>query len=181
MQIARVKIKGTDINAVKSVVKKIKELSEKAGVKCRGEIYLPTKRIRIDTRKSMSGGGTETYEHWELRIYRCFLDVDSNANLLQRIMRLYLPKEVQGDADLSLEIKIINKEVRRRKRKKDSEENIEENMEAKVKHKEGKRKEINDREKKGEKKEMVKEKRRDKKEGKPHKKQQKKASEKREN
>ena len=66
MQRARIKLASTDINKINQVSGSIKEIADKTGVDMSGPIPLPTKKLRVTTRKSPDGEGTETWERFEL-------------------------------------------------------------------------------------------------------------------
>ena len=62
MQKARIKLASTDISKLNEVCVSIKEIANKTGVEIRGPIPLPTKLLKVTTRKSPDGEGTETWE-----------------------------------------------------------------------------------------------------------------------
>ena len=51
MQKARIKLASIDINKINDVCSYIKDIAEKTGVNMKGPIPLPTKRLRVTTRK----------------------------------------------------------------------------------------------------------------------------------
>ncbi len=101
MQKARIKIASTDINKINEVCQYIKEIAEKTGVVMRGPIPLPTKRLRISTRRAPDGEGSETYERFEMRIHKRVIDLGIDERALRLIMRIPIPE------GLNIEIEII--------------------------------------------------------------------------
>ena len=61
----------------------------------RGPVPLPTKKRKITVRKSPSGEGTHTFDKWELRIHRRYVEIDQDERTLRQFMRLKMPEEVQ--------------------------------------------------------------------------------------
>lgn len=100
MQIARIQISGTDYKILDNLAKRIKITAEKFGSDVHGPIPLPTKKLRINTRKAPDGEGSETYEKWEMRVHKRVLDVGVNERVLRRIMRLEIPPEVHIEIEL---------------------------------------------------------------------------------
>ncbi len=100
MQIARVKLSSSDHLKVDEVARQIKEIAEKFGVSVSGPIPLPTKRMRIVTRKAPCGRGSETYERWEMRIHKRVLDITVNDRALRHIMRVEVPDGVHVEIEL---------------------------------------------------------------------------------
>ena len=52
---ARIRLSGTDPGDLNSICDEISKIAEKTGVKLRGPIPLPTKRLVVPTRKSPCG------------------------------------------------------------------------------------------------------------------------------
>ncbi|MEM4336517.1 MAG: 30S ribosomal protein S10, partial [Candidatus Woesearchaeota archaeon] len=70
MQKARIKLASTSIDKINQVCNYIKEISEKTGVDMRGPIPLPTKKLKVTTRKGPCGNGTATWERYEMRVHK---------------------------------------------------------------------------------------------------------------
>ena len=88
MQKARIKLSSADYAKLTDICVRILDVAERTGVKHSGSIPLPTKKLVIPTRKSPCGGGTESYEHWQMRIHKRLIDIESDERTLRRIMRV---------------------------------------------------------------------------------------------
>ena len=99
MQIARVTLTSPDYQQLNKVASQIIEVAERTGVKHSGIIPLPTKRLIVPTRKAPCGGGTETYETWQMRIHKRIIDINSEDVTMRRIMRIEIPENVQMTID----------------------------------------------------------------------------------
>ena len=53
----------------------IKRIAVEKQVKVSGPVRMPTKILRITTRKSPCGEGTNTWEHLEMRIHKRVIDL----------------------------------------------------------------------------------------------------------
>ena len=100
VQRARIRLTSIDYRKLDQVCREIKEISEKVGVKISGPIPLPTKKIRVPTRKSPCGEGTNTWDRWELRIHKRLIEVEANERLMKRIMRIQVPDDVYIEISL---------------------------------------------------------------------------------
>ncbi len=100
MQVARVKLSSMDHKKLDEVANQIKEIAEKFGASVSGPIPLPTKILRITTRKAVSGRGAETYEKWQMRIHKRVLDIGLNERALRHIMRIEVPDGVHIEIEL---------------------------------------------------------------------------------
>jgi small subunit ribosomal protein S10 len=90
----RIKLKSLDINQLNQICEQIKELASKAGVPISGPIPLPTKKLKITTRKSPCGNGTATFDNFEMRIHARVIDIPADDRVLHAVMRLYIPRSV---------------------------------------------------------------------------------------
>ena len=93
-QTVRIKLSSISIDQLNDITSTIKEISKKAGVIAKGPIPLPTKRLKVTTRKSPCGDGTATFDRFEMRIHKRVIDLPSNDRVLHSIMRLPIPKSV---------------------------------------------------------------------------------------
>lgn len=91
---ARIKLIGKDPEKLVDVCNQIVEIAKITGVPIKGPIPLPTKKMKVGTRKSPCGDGTETYEHWEMRIHKRLIDVKGDERTLRQIMRVKVPDDV---------------------------------------------------------------------------------------
>lgn len=91
---ARIKLSSTNLEKLNEVCAELKEITEKTGVRMKGPIPLPTKRLRITTRKTPCGEGSHTFDRWEMRIHKRLIEMDINERCMRRIMSLRIPDDV---------------------------------------------------------------------------------------
>lgn len=97
----RIKLVSANIDKLNEIVNAICEIASKAGVAIHGPIPLPTKRLKITTRKSPCGNGTATFDRFEMRIHKRLIDMPADEKVLHAIMRMPISK------DVNVEIKVI--------------------------------------------------------------------------
>jgi len=100
MQKARIKLASTNISALNDVTDQIKQIAERTGVRMSGPIPLPTKRIRITTRKSPDGEGSATFDRFELRVHKRLIDIEADERAMRQIMRIRVPEDVTIEIEL---------------------------------------------------------------------------------
>lgn len=100
MQTARIKLSSSDYKRIEDICGKIQEVATRTGAKHSGTIPLPTKKLLVPTRKSPAGGGTESYEKWQLRVHKRIIDVHADEVTLRRIMRVEIPENVHVEIEL---------------------------------------------------------------------------------
>ena len=92
---ARIRLISANLQDINDVAEQIKRISEKMGAKVRGPIPLPTKKLRVVTRKSPCGEGSHTFDKWEMRIHRRLIDIDAtDPRVLAQLTRLNIPETV---------------------------------------------------------------------------------------
>jgi len=100
-QLARIKLTSTNLENLEAVCREIKGIVEKTGVRMKGPIPLPTKRLRVVTRKAPSGQGSHTFDKWEMRIHRRLIDIDADERTMRQLTRLRIPEDVYIQLNLS--------------------------------------------------------------------------------
>lgn len=100
-QRARIKIASIDIDKVNQICSSIQEIAQKTGTLLRGPIPLPTKKLKVTTRKSPCGNGTATWERYEMRIHKRLIDLGADERTLRLVMRVPIPE------DLNIEIEMV--------------------------------------------------------------------------
>lgn len=102
MQKARIKLASTDISKINATCDYIKGIADKTGVVMRGPIPLPTKKLKVTTRKSPCGNGTATWERYEMRVHKRLIDLGIDERALRLVMRVPIPE------GLNIEIEMID-------------------------------------------------------------------------
>src|SRR3989344_1538272 len=94
MATVRIKLSSIDVTQLNEITDTIKDIAKKAGVAAKGPIPLPTRRLKVTTRKSPCGDGTATFDRFEMRIHKKIIDLPSNDKVLHSVMRLPIPRSV---------------------------------------------------------------------------------------
>ncbi len=102
MQKARIKLVSTEIDKINQVSDYIKSIAEKTGVPMRGPIPLPTKKLKVTTRRSPCGNGSETFDRFEMRVHKRLIDLGLDERALKLVMRVEIPE------GLNIEIEMVD-------------------------------------------------------------------------
>ena len=103
MQRARIKLASTDIEKITAVCTSIKDIVERTGVDMHGPIPLPTRKLKVTTRKCPCGDGKATWDRFEMRIHKRLIDLGVDERALRLVMRVPIPE------GLNIEIEMIEK------------------------------------------------------------------------
>lgn len=99
-RIVRIKLSSTSIGDLNTVCEEIKSIAKKTGVRMRGPIPLPTKRLTVTVRRAPSGQGYHTFDHWEMRIHKRIIDLDADERAMRQLMRIRVPKTVRVEIEI---------------------------------------------------------------------------------
>ncbi|MEM4699341.1 MAG: 30S ribosomal protein S10 [Candidatus Nezhaarchaeales archaeon] len=100
MKRARIRVSSPNLKDLQEVCTEIVNIAKKTGVRVRGPIPLPTKRLVVPVRKAPSGEGTHTFDHYELRIHKRIIDIDAEERTLRSLMRIRMPETMHIEIEL---------------------------------------------------------------------------------
>jgi small subunit ribosomal protein S20e len=67
-------------------------------LKVKGPVRLPTKTLKITTRKTPNGEGSKTWDRYEMRIHKRLIDLHSPSEIVKQITSIHIEPgvEVEG-------------------------------------------------------------------------------------
>ena len=101
-QKARIKLASIEIDKINQICASIKDIADKTGVTLRGPIPLPTKKLKVTTRKSPDGEGKASWERYEMRVHKRLIDLTADERTLRLVMRVAIPE------GLNIEIEMVD-------------------------------------------------------------------------
>ncbi|MCE4610561.1 MAG: 30S ribosomal protein S10 [Desulfurococcales archaeon] len=94
MPFIRIWLWSTDVKSLEEVVSEIRRIAQKMGVRMRGPVPLPTKRLEVPIFRLPHGEGSKYWDHWELRIHKRLIDLEADERVLRQLMRIRVPENV---------------------------------------------------------------------------------------
>jgi small subunit ribosomal protein S20e len=67
---------------------------QKEGLRPRGPLPMPRRRLRVTTRRAPCGNGTETYDHFELRVFKRVISFTGSAAAVKQVTQIPIEPEV---------------------------------------------------------------------------------------
>merc|ERR1719174_1430337 len=67
----------------------------------KGPVRLPTKKLRITTRKAPSGEGTNTWDKFEMRIHKRLIDFIAPSEIVKEIAKVELEPDVNVEVSIN--------------------------------------------------------------------------------
>ncbi|MAG20365.1 30S ribosomal protein S10 [archaeon] len=100
MQKARIKLASTNIDQLNQITENIKNIAKKTKTKLYGPIPIPTKRMKITTRRSPDGEGKASWERYEMRVHKRLIDLGVDERALRLVMRVPIPEGVNIEIEV---------------------------------------------------------------------------------
>jgi small subunit ribosomal protein S20e len=89
--------------STENIEKVCRELIKRANdkkVKAKGPVRLPTKTLRIHTRKTPNGEGSKTWDFYEMRIHKRLIDLSCPSEVLKQIININIEPGVEVDVTI---------------------------------------------------------------------------------
>jgi len=97
---ARISLASANISQLNEICGAIKEIADKTKVKMAGPITLPTKKMKLTTRKSPDGEGKASFERYEMRVHKRLIDLGVDERALRLVMRVPIPESVSVQIEM---------------------------------------------------------------------------------
>lgn len=97
---ARISLASADIAELNEICNAIVDISKKTKVEIAGPITLPTKKLKLTTRKSPDGEGKASFERYEMRIHKRLIDLGVDERALRLVMRVPIPESVNVQIEM---------------------------------------------------------------------------------
>ena len=98
---ARIKLISNDLEKINKFINNSKQIMEKLGLSLKGPIPLPTKKLKINVRKSPCGDGKSSFERHEMRIHKRIIEFGMDDRAFRQIVKISIP------VGLNIELKLI--------------------------------------------------------------------------
>ncbi|MDC0340447.1 MAG: 30S ribosomal protein S10 [Euryarchaeota archaeon] len=103
-----IKLTGENHSDIDLVAAQIKNICETGGISLRGPIPLPTRRLVVPVRKAPSGEGSETYDHWELRVHKRLIEMDITTGKDEKALLAVARIQVPDTVGIELTMRAVN-------------------------------------------------------------------------
>ena len=85
IQRIRMTLRAKEVKSLEDACSQIISRAKKEGFKTKGPVRIPTKILRITTRKSPCGEGTNTWDRFEMRIHKRVIDIMCPSSVVKEI------------------------------------------------------------------------------------------------
>ena len=98
--VARIRLMSTDHQELDGICNEMRKIADRTGVRLKGPVHLPTRKLKIATRKTPCGEGTQTWEHYEMRIHKRLIDIDAEEKTMRQIIKLNISRSIFVEIEL---------------------------------------------------------------------------------
>uniref|UniRef100_A0A915CNY3 Small ribosomal subunit protein uS10 n=1 Tax=Ditylenchus dipsaci TaxID=166011 RepID=A0A915CNY3_9BILA len=81
----RITLTSQNVNALEKVSAQLIKGAKEENLVVKGPIRMPTKMLRITTRKTPCGEGSKTWDHYQMRIHKRLINIKSSSEMLKKI------------------------------------------------------------------------------------------------
>eukprot|EP01123_Difflugia_compressa_P014676 TRINITY_DN7902_c0_g1_i1.p1 TRINITY_DN7902_c0_g1~~TRINITY_DN7902_c0_g1_i1.p1 ORF type:complete len:132 (-),score=27.83 TRINITY_DN7902_c0_g1_i1:69-464(-) len=105
----RITLNSRNVENLEKVCAELIREAKAQNLKVKGPVRMPTKILRITTRKSPCGEGTNTWDRFEMRIHKRIIDLYSPQDVVKQITSIQIEPGVQVEVTIE-DDKVITKE-----------------------------------------------------------------------
>ena len=96
----RITLTSRNVQNLEKVCADLKKGAVDRNLRVAGPVRLPTKNLRITTRKAPSGEGTNTWDRFEMRIHKRLIDLQAPSEVVKQITKI----NIEPGVDVTIRI-----------------------------------------------------------------------------
>ena len=97
----RITLTSRNVKNLEKVCSDLKRGAVDKKLKVSGPVRMPTKKLKIVTRKAPSGEGTNTWDRFEMRIHKRLIDLYSPAEVVKQITSISIEPGVEVEVTIA--------------------------------------------------------------------------------
>lgn len=92
----RITLSSRNVKSLEKVCTDLISGANEKNLSIKGPVRMPTKVLRVTTRKSPCGEGTNTWDRFEMRIHKRLIDIRSSTDIVKQITSISIEPGVIG-------------------------------------------------------------------------------------
>ncbi|KAH1075647.1 hypothetical protein J1N35_027975 [Gossypium stocksii] len=97
----RITLCSKNVKNLEKVCTDLIEGAKAKAIRVKGPVRVPTKVLRITTRKAPCGEGTNTWDRFEVRIHKRLIDLYSTADVVKQVTSITMEPGVQVEVTIA--------------------------------------------------------------------------------
>ncbi|KAL8693974.1 MAG: hypothetical protein Q9218_001272 [Villophora microphyllina] len=82
----RITLTSRKVSSLEKVCQELLERAKTKDLRVKGPVRLPTKKLKISTRKTPCGEGSKTWDTYEMRIHKRLIDLNAPTEVVKQII-----------------------------------------------------------------------------------------------
>ncbi|UKJ89464.2 40S ribosomal protein S20 [Theileria orientalis] len=96
----RLTLVSRDLKSIEKACRDIIAGAKEKNLRVIGPVRMPVKKLKLTTRKSPCGEGTNTWDRFEMRIYKRLIDLHSSSAVVRKITSIPLDPGVEVEVSI---------------------------------------------------------------------------------
>jgi small subunit ribosomal protein S20e len=97
----RITLTSRNVTNLEKVCADLKKGAVEKKLHVTGPVRLPTKLLRITTRRAPSGNGTQTFDRFDMRIHKRLIDLHAPSDVVKQITSISIEPGVEVDVTIN--------------------------------------------------------------------------------
>lgn len=97
----RITLTSTKVKQLEKVSANIVKNSVQYDIAKKGPVRMPTKVLKIATRKTPNGEGSKTWDTYEMRIHKRYIDLQAPASIVKKITQITIEPGVDVEVTIA--------------------------------------------------------------------------------
>jgi len=97
----RITLTSRNVQSLEKVCNDLIKGAREKELSVKGPVRLPTKRLRIVTRKAPNGEGTNTWDKFEMRVHKRLIDLNSPSDVVKQITSINIEPGVEVEVTIN--------------------------------------------------------------------------------
>jgi len=101
----RITLTSRNVKALEKVCAALVRGGKAKELKIKGPVRMPTKTLRVTTRKSPCGEGTNTWDRFEMRVHKRVIDLFASIEVVKEVTSIQMEPGVDVEVSMTKETK----------------------------------------------------------------------------
>ncbi|KAH0539699.1 ribosomal protein S20 [Cotesia typhae] len=97
----RITLTSRNVRSLEKVCSELISGAKKQKLKVKGPVRMPTKTLRITTRKTPCGEGSKTWDRFQMRIHKRVIDLYSPSEIVKQITSISIEPGVEVEVTIA--------------------------------------------------------------------------------
>merc|ERR1711978_223582 len=97
----RITITSKNCGAIERISNELVKAAKDKQLKVKGPVRMPTKTLRITTRKTPCGEGSKTWDRFQMRIHKRVIDLHSPSEIVKQITSISIEPGVEVEVTIA--------------------------------------------------------------------------------